>query len=97
MQKKTNFGPDFDPFGPDLATNFFLQALTLLVLRYCSKLSSNAIIKANWWRKLEKIKKKTNFGHNFGLFDQQADEETDESDFIRCCPIYKSNTEKIND
>ena len=23
MQKKTNFGPDFDPFGPDLATNFF--------------------------------------------------------------------------
>ena len=68
--KKNNFGPDFCSFGPNLGHQFFLQVIHLLVIRHCCKLSNNAIIKENYWAKLEKIKKKTNFGPNFGLFGQ---------------------------
>ena len=45
--KKPNFGPDFGPFGPNLDHHFFFQDLPLLVMKHCSKLSSNAIIKEN--------------------------------------------------
>ena len=41
--KKSSFGPDFDPFGPNLGQQFFLQVLPLLVIRYCFELSSNVI------------------------------------------------------
>ena len=45
--KKPNFGPDFGPFGPNLDHHFFFQDLPLLVMKHCSKLSSNAITKEN--------------------------------------------------
>ena len=35
MAKKTNFGPDFDLFGPQIV----LWVLPLLIVRHCSKLS----------------------------------------------------------
>ena len=45
--KKPNSRPDFEPFSPTLSHQIFLQVLPVLVIRHCSKLSSNAIIKEN--------------------------------------------------
>ena len=43
------------------------------------------------------LRKRSDKGQTDRQTDQQAGEQTDKSDFIRCCPIYRSNTEKIND
>ena len=55
--KKTNFGPNFDSFGPNLGYNFFSWVLPLLDVRHCCKLSFYTISKkANDpnWRKWQK-------------------------------------------
>ena len=41
--KKLNFGPDFGLFDPNLGLSFFFQVLHLLIVTYCSKLSSYVI------------------------------------------------------
>ena len=41
--KKPNFGNDFGPFVPKLSAKFFSRVLPLLVVKYCSKLLTNAI------------------------------------------------------
>ena len=69
--KKSNPGPDFGLFGPNLCPPpppSFLQVLLLLVTRHCSKLSSYAISRQTNEPNLRKWGTKTNFGPNFGLF-----------------------------
>ena len=69
-------------FRPNLGSpKFFPWVLPLLVVRQCSKLSSNAIIKESYWTKLEKIKK-TKFGPNFGLFGPNLGPKTFFGGFI---------------
>ena len=55
MAKKTNFGPNFDLFGPNLDPKFFLRVLPLLVIRQRSKLSYYANSRKT--AKLEKMTK----------------------------------------
>ena len=43
--KEPNFGQMLAHLAQIWATNSFLQVLLLLVIKHCSKLSSNAIIK----------------------------------------------------
>ena len=66
--KEPNVGPDFDPFGPNLGPQFFLQVLPLLVIRHFSKLSSYATYRKTNEPNLANDKK-PNFGPDFGLFD----------------------------
>ena len=41
--KKTNFGSDFDPFGPSLGVQLFWWVLPLLAARHCSELSISSM------------------------------------------------------
>ena len=53
--KKTNFGPNFDPFGPNLCPEkFFPSALSLLDGRHCCKLSLYAISRKTYDPNLRK-------------------------------------------
>ena len=54
--KKPNFEPDFGPFG------FFLQALPLLIIGHCPKLSSYAIYRKTNEPNLRKWQKKLILG-----------------------------------
>ena len=65
--KKPNFEPDFGPFG------FFLQALPLLIIGHCPKLSSYAIYRKTNEPNLRKWQKKTNFGPDFSPFGAKCD------------------------
>ena len=42
-KNKTNFGPDFGLFGPNLGPKIFFKGFTILDVRYYCKLSLNAI------------------------------------------------------
>ena len=57
MTKKLNLGPILAHLTQFGSPNNFWQILPLLVIRHCSNLSPNAVIKKNQWTKLEKIKK----------------------------------------
>ena len=67
-QKKTNFGPDFDPFWPKFSPpKFFSWVLPLLDVKHCCKLSLYAISRKTDESNL-KNGKKPSFGPDFGLF-----------------------------
>ena len=70
MAKKTNFGPDLGPFGPNLTPkNFFSRFLPLVDVIHCCKISLNPISKKINEPNL-KNSKKPSFGHDFVPFGQ---------------------------
>ena len=67
-KKKTNFGPDFDPFWPKFSPpKFFSWVLPLLEVKHCCKLSLYAISRKTNESNL-KNGEKPSFGPDFGLF-----------------------------
>ena len=79
--KKSSFGPDFGPFGPNSATNFFfffLKNLTSWFTRYHGQLSSSTISEKTNDPILRKL--------SDGRMDSGTNRQTNESDFIGRCP-----------
>ena len=71
--KNPSFGPDFDPFGPNLGSKFFFWwILPLLNVRHCSKLSLYAISRKTNEPNLRKWQKNPpSFWPDFGHFGPQ--------------------------
>ena len=63
--EEPNFGPNFDPFGPNLGFQNFFQ---LLVVRKCSELSSYVIF-GKTKNQTSENSEKPNFGPDYGPFD----------------------------
>ena len=83
---KPNFEPNFGLFDPNLGPQkIFFQVLLLLVVRYCSKLSSYAICMKTNEPNLKKWQKPS-FGTDFGLFGSNLDPKMFFAGFtsIRC-------------
>ena len=88
--KKTNFGPNFDPFSPNLSHQIFFskiwlhQSLDIIVSYQYVQYQKKIMIKS--WENLV-MDERTD-----GRTDWKMDKRTDESGFIGCCP---SNFEHI--
>ena len=67
-KKKTNLGPDFGLFGPNLGAKKILLVLTPLNVRHCYKLLLYAISQKTNEQNLRKWQKKTSFRNDFGTF-----------------------------
>ena len=63
--EKPNFGTNFSPFGPNLVLQKKICVSTLLVVSYCSKISSYTIEKKTNEPNLRKWQKNLISGPNF--------------------------------
>ena len=82
MTKKTNFGPDFGPFGPDLGHQRVFAGFISTVVRHCFNLSFYAIYRKGNELNLRKCQKNpTNFRPIFGLFGLNLEPQTFSVDF----------------